>query len=131
MKNNFFKLLLMVLLIGGANMLYATTWDKVFTQSDKVKIQKVTFKNRYGITLVGDLYIPKNAKSKKLSAIAISGPFGAVKEQASGFYAQTLAESGFVVLAFDPSLQEKVEEVLEMWQALISTQKTLVRQWIF
>ncbi|EHA1960367.1 alpha/beta fold hydrolase [Campylobacter coli] len=103
MKNNFFKLLLMVLLIGGANMLYATTWDKVFTQSDKVKIQKVTFKNRYGITLVGDLYIPKNAKSKKLSAIAISGPFGAVKEQASGFYAQTLAESGFVVLAFDPS----------------------------
>lgn len=103
MKNIFFKLLLMVLLIGGANMLYATTWDKVFTQSDKVKIQKVTFKNRYGITLVGDLYIPKNAKSKKLSAIAISGPFGAVKEQASGFYAQTLAESGFVVLAFDPS----------------------------
>lgn len=103
MKNNFFKLLLMVLLIGGANMLYATTWDKVFTQSDKVKIQKVTFKNRYGITLVGDLYIPKNAKSKKLSAIAISGLFGAVKEQASGFYAQTLAELGFVVLAFDPS----------------------------
>ncbi|ECL9295096.1 alpha/beta hydrolase [Campylobacter coli] len=103
MKNNFFKLLLMVLLIGGANMLYATTWDKVFTRSDKVKIQKVTFKNRYRITLVGDLYIPKNAKSKKLSAIAISGLFGAVKEQASGFYAQTLAELGFVVLAFDPS----------------------------
>lgn len=60
------------------------------------------FKNRYGITLVGDLYIPKNAKAK-LSAIALSGPFGAVKEQASGFYAQTLAEMGFITLAFDPS----------------------------
>lgn len=130
MKNNFFKLLLMVLLIGGANMLYATTWDKVFTRSDKVKIQKVTFKNRYGITLVGDLYIPKNAKSKKLSAIAISGLFGAVKEQASGFYAQTLNWVLLFWLLILP-LQEKVEEVLEMWQALISTQKTLVRRWIF
>lgn len=72
MKNNFFKLLLMVLLIGGANMLYATTWDKVFTRSDKVKIQKVTFKNRYGITLVGDLYIPKNAKSKSLVQLRLA-----------------------------------------------------------
>ncbi|HDZ5007634.1 TPA: alpha/beta hydrolase [Campylobacter jejuni] len=109
MKNNFFKLLLMILLIGGMNMLYANTWDKVFTQSDKVKMQKVSFKNRYGITLVGDLYIPKNADTKKLSAIAISGPFGAVKEQSSGFYAQTLAELGFAVLAFDPSFTGESE----------------------
>ena len=61
------------------------------------------FKNRYGITLVGDLYVPKNIGNKKLSAIAISGPFGAVKEQSSGLYAQTLAERGFVTLAFDGS----------------------------
>lgn len=72
MKNNFFKLLLMVLLIGGANMLYATTWDKVFTRSDKVKIQKVTFKNRYGITLVGDLYIPKMQNPKSLVQLRLA-----------------------------------------------------------
>lgn len=78
-------------------------WDKTFPQSDKVKVEKVTFKNRYGIKLVGDLYIPKDKNSDKLAAIAISGPFGAVKEQASGLYAQTLAEQGFVTLAFDPS----------------------------
>lgn len=78
-------------------------WDKIFPQSDKVEHQKVTFKNRYGITLVGDLYIPKTKTSEKLPAIAVSGPFGAVKEQVSGLYAQTLAERGFVTLAFDPS----------------------------
>ena len=77
-------------------------WDKIFPQSDKVTHRKVTFKNRYGITLVGDLYLPKEA-SGKLPAIAVSGPFGAVKEQSSGLYAQTLAERGFVTLAFDPS----------------------------
>ena len=77
-------------------------WDKIFPQSDKVEHRKVSFKNRYGITLVGDLYIPKNAQGK-LQAIAVSGPFGAVKEQSSGLYAQTLAERGFVTLAFDPS----------------------------
>uniref|UniRef100_UPI00055668BA alpha/beta hydrolase n=1 Tax=Avibacterium paragallinarum TaxID=728 RepID=UPI00055668BA len=77
-------------------------WDKIFPQSDKVHHHKVAFANRYGITLVGDLYIPKNAKGK-LPAIAVSGPFGAVKEQVSGLYAQTLAERGFVTLAFDPS----------------------------
>ena len=77
-------------------------WDKVFPQSDKVTHRKVTFKNRYGITLAADLYVPKNARGK-LPAIAVGGPFGAVKEQSSGLYAQTLAERGFVTLAFDPS----------------------------
>lgn len=77
-------------------------WDKVFPQSDKVNHSKVTFRNRYGITLAADMYIPKNAVGK-LPAIAISGPFGAVKEQASGLYAQTLAERGFLTIAFDPS----------------------------
>lgn len=81
----------------------AHDWDKVFAKSDKVEHQKVQFTNRYGITLVGDLYIPKDKKGEKLPAIAISGPFGAVKEQVSGLYAQTLAEKGFVTLAFDPS----------------------------
>ena len=77
-------------------------WDKIFPQSDKVEHRKVSFKNRYGITLVGDLYIPKNARGQ-MPAIAVSGPFGAVKEQSSGLYAQTLAERGFITLAFDPS----------------------------
>lgn len=77
-------------------------WDKIFPKSEKVEHRKVTFKNRYGITLVGDLYTPKGI-SGKTSAIALSGPFGAVKEQSSGLYAQTLAERGFITLAFDPS----------------------------
>lgn len=71
--------------------------------SDKVTRQKVTFKNRYGITLTGDLYIPKNHSNEPLPALAISGPFGAVKEQSSGLYANQMAERGFVALAFDPS----------------------------
>ena len=77
-------------------------WDKVFPQCEKVKHCKVTFHNRYGITLAADLYMPLNAEGK-LPAIAVSGPFGAVKEQASGLYAQELAERGFLTLAFDPS----------------------------
>lgn len=77
-------------------------WDKKFPQSNKVNHRKVTFRNRYGITLAADLYEPKNAEGK-LAAIAVSGPFGAVKEQASGLYAQTMAERGFLTLAFDPS----------------------------
>jgi fermentation-respiration switch protein FrsA (DUF1100 family) len=77
-------------------------WDKTFPKSEKVEHQKVTFKNRYGITLSADLYQPKN-RNGKVAAIAVSGPFGAVKEQASGLYAQTMAERGFVTLAFDPS----------------------------
>ena len=77
-------------------------WDKTFPQSDKVNHSKVTFINRYGITLAADLYVPKNPEGS-LPAIAVSGPFGAVKEQCSGLYAQTMAERGFVTLAFDPS----------------------------
>lgn len=77
-------------------------WDKVFPKSDKVEHSKVTFHNRYGITLAADLYIPENVEGK-LAAIAVCGPFGAVKEQASGLYAQTMAERGFLTMAFDPS----------------------------
>ena len=77
-------------------------WDKVFPQSDKVDHKKITFHNRYGITLAADMYIPKNSDGK-LPAIAVSGPFGAVKEQSSGLYAQKMAENGFLTIAFDPS----------------------------
>ena len=77
-------------------------WDKTFPQSDKVNHRKVTFHNRYGITLAADLYEPKDAQ-EKLPAIAVCGPFGAVKEQASGLYAQIMAERGFLTIAFDPS----------------------------
>ena len=77
-------------------------WDKVFPKSDKVEHSKVTFHNRYGITRAADLYIPKNVEGK-LAAIAVCGPFGAVKEQASGLYAQTMAERGLLTMAFDPS----------------------------
>ncbi|MBR0277312.1 MAG: alpha/beta hydrolase [Clostridia bacterium] len=77
-------------------------WDKTFPKSEKVEHKKVTFHNRYGITLAADMYIPKDAKGK-LAAIAVSGPFGAVKEQCSGLYAQEMAERGFLTIAFDPS----------------------------
>ncbi len=77
-------------------------WDKTFPKSDKVNHKKITFHNRYGITLAADLYEPKNAEGK-LASIAVSGPFGAVKEQSSGLYAQTMAENGFLTIAFDPS----------------------------
>ncbi|MCD7728907.1 MAG: alpha/beta hydrolase [Clostridia bacterium] len=77
-------------------------WDKTFPKSDKVNHKKVTFYNRFGITLAADMYTPKNAKGK-LAAIAVCGPFGAVKEQASGLYAQEMAERGFLAIAFDPS----------------------------
>ena len=87
---------------GGNALNLVHEWDKTFPRSNKVDHQKVTFKNRYGITLAADLYLPKNTGGK-LAAIAIGGPFGAVKEQSSGLYAQTMAERGFVTLAFDPS----------------------------
>ncbi len=77
-------------------------WDKTFPKSESVIHRKITFHNRYGITLVADMYIPKNATGK-LPAIAVSGPFGAVKEQSSGLYAQNMAERGFLTIAFDPS----------------------------
>lgn len=88
--------------MNGEKLILTNIWDKTFSKSDKVNHQKVTFYNRYGITLVADLYIPKDV-SGKLPAIAVSGPFGAVKEQASGLYAQTMAERGFLTIAFDPS----------------------------
>lgn len=108
-------ILLCASLSGVTSMSYADTtnpnapvslvkkWDKTFAESTIVEHRKVTFQNRYGITLVGDLYIPKDRRDRQLAAIAVSGPFGAVKEQSSGLYAQTLAEQGFVTLAFDPS----------------------------
>lgn len=77
-------------------------WDKVFPKNEKVEHKKITFRNRYGITLAADLYMPKGAEGK-LPAIAVSGPFGAVKEQSSGLYAQAMAERGFLTIAFDPS----------------------------
>lgn len=111
-----------------------TTWDKTFAESNKVDHRKVTFENRYGITLVGDLYIPRNSGDQKLAAIAVSGPFGAVKEQSSGLYAQTLAEQGFVTLAFDPSYtgetRVKAAASRVTLPPLTSTPKTLAPQWI-
>lgn len=113
-RRNFLKMSLfgIVTLLAGAltmNQAYAESqiqlsdkWDKTFAQSNKVDHKKVTFKNRYGITLAADLYQPKNASGKQ-AAIVIGGPFGAVKEQSSGLYAQTMAERGFITLAFDPS----------------------------
>ena len=84
------------------NLKLETKWDKTFPKSEKVDHEKVVFVNRYGISLAADLYKPKEIK-EKMAAIAVSGPFGAVKEQASGLYAQTMAQRGFVTLAFDPS----------------------------
>lgn len=88
---------------GAPHMQLTQEWDKTFPKSNKVDHQKVTFKNRYGIMLAADMYMPQNTGNQKLAAIILSGPFGAVKEQSSGFHAQALAERGFVTLAFDPS----------------------------
>lgn len=85
-----------------AELKLTQNWDKTFEKSEKVDHCKVTFVNRYGITLAADMYVPKNAEGK-LPAIAVSGPFGAVKEQCSGLYAQIMAERGFITIAFDPS----------------------------
>lgn len=84
------------------NLSLVKEWDKTFPRSEKVDHSKVTFHNRYGITLAADMYVPKDAEGT-LAAIAVCGPFGAVKEQAAGLYAQTMAERGFLTIAFDPS----------------------------
>ncbi len=100
------SLIILALLITGGNLMSeakTNDWDKTFPKSDRVNVEKVHFKNRYGIELTGDLYTPKTKQAEKMAAIAVSGPFGAVKEQASGLYAQTMAERGFITLAFDPS----------------------------
>jgi fermentation-respiration switch protein FrsA (DUF1100 family) len=89
-------------MMKAENLNLTQDWDKTFPKSDKVYHKKVTFVNRYGITLAADMYTPMNTEGK-LAAIAVSGPFGAVKEQASGLYAQTMAERGFLTIAFDPS----------------------------
>ena len=85
-------------------------WDKIFKQNENVDSKKITFKNRYGITLKADMYMPKT-NNKKLPALAISGPFGAVKEQSSGLYAQELASRGFITIAFDPSFTGESEGI--------------------
>ena len=87
---------------GEESLPLTDSWDNTFPKSDKVDHEKVTFHNRYGITLAADLYMPKN-RNGKMAALAVAGPFGAVKEQASGLYAQKLAEMGFLTIAFDPS----------------------------
>ena len=84
------------------NLKLTQEWDKTFPKSEKVDHCKVSFVNRYGITLAADMYAPKNAEGR-LPAIAVCGPFGAVKEQCAGLYAQTMAERGFLTIAFDPS----------------------------
>ena len=88
--------------IKKEDIILTEKWDKTFSKSEKVNHRKVTFNNRFGITLVADLYEPKEYKGK-LSGVAVAGPFGAVKEQASGLYAQEMAERGFLAIAFDPS----------------------------
>ena len=113
MNKSFTALLAIVLLAGAAcqrtnnekdmkELNLTAEWDKRFTKSDKENHSKATFTNRYGITLEADMYVPKNVAGK-LPAIAVCGPFGAVKEQAAGLYAQTMAERGFLTVAFDPS----------------------------
>ena len=89
-------------MLKPAELHLSQEWDKTFPQSDHVDHRKVTFLNRYGLTLAADLYTPKGAQGR-LPAVAVCGPFGAVKEQCSGLYAQTLAERGFLTIAFDPS----------------------------
>ncbi len=95
--------IIVVLGVLGYFIVPCNKWDNVFPKNPNVVTQKVHFHNRYGIELVGDLYMPKNMSGKKLPAIAVAGPFGAVKEQSSGLYAQEMASRGFITLAFDPS----------------------------
>ena len=103
-------------------------WDKVFPQSDKVNHSKITFHNRYGITLAADLYMPKHATGK-LPAIAVCGPFGAVKEQVSGLYAQTLAERGFLTLAFDRTQEFSPVKNAEGNDSPATTKRDLQAKW--
>lgn len=117
------------MMMKTAELVLTNDWDKTFPKSDKVDHKKVTFVNRYGITLAADMYIPKNAEIK-LAAIAVSGPFGAVKEQSSGLYAQTMAERGFLTIAFDPSFTGGAAVSLAIWLLLTSTPRTFRRLWI-
>lgn len=101
-------------------------WDKVFPLSENVNHKKVIFETQYGLILAADLYTPKGVEGK-LAAIAVSGPFGATKEQSSGLYAMKMAERGFVALAFDPSYTGEVAANLVVQHPQISIQKTLWR----
>lgn len=104
-------------------------WDKVFPKSDKVDHKKVTFTNHFGITLAADQYTPKNYEGK-LPALAVAGPFGAVKEQSSGLYAQTMAERGYLTIAFDPyPLLAKVVAMSAMFFHWILILKITKLQW--
>ena len=103
-------------------------WDKTFPKSEKVSHSKVIFINRYGITLAADMYVPENAEGK-LPAIAVSGPFGAVKEQCSGLYAQTMAEREFLTIAFDPSFTGESGGQPRYMHLPISTLRISWRQW--
>lgn len=135
-------MLLCVSLNGVTNMSYADTtnpnapvsqvekWDKTFAESTKVDHRKVTFPNRYGITLVGDLYIPKDRGDRKLAAIAVSGPFGAVKEQSSGLYAQTLAERGLSLWLLTLHTRVRAAATRETSHLRISTPRISARQLI-
>ena len=106
-------------------------WDKTFPQSDRVDHRKVTFINRYGLTLAADQYTPKGAQGR-LPAVAVCGPFGAVKEQCSGLYAQTLAERGFLTIAFDPSFTgESGGEPRYTASPDINTEDFQARRWTF
>ena len=96
-------------------LILTDVWDKTFPQSNKVAHRKVTFHNRYGVTLAADMYTPKNVDGR-LPAIAVAGPFGAVKEQASGLYAQILAERGFLQLLLTRPIQVKAEAIHATWR---------------
>ncbi len=112
-RRNLMKLTIAGVVAAAAGSLFNTSnakaqtmsndWDKLFPKSENVDHQKVTIRNRYGLTLSGDLYLPKSRSDRRLAALVVGGPFGAVKEQSSGLYAQTMAERGFATLAFDPS----------------------------
>jgi hypothetical protein len=108
---------------------FTQSWDKTFPKSEEVTHSKVTFHNRYGITLAADMYMPKNVEGK-LTAIAVAGPFGAVKEQSSGLYAQTMAERGFLRLLLNPLIRAKAVVNRDMLRPLTSTQRILARLWI-
>lgn len=105
-------------------------WDKTFPKSDKVEHSKVVFVNRFGVTLAADMYVPKEVVGK-LSAVAVSGPFGAVKEQSSGLYAQALAERGFLTIAFDPSFTGESGGVPATWLRPTSIRKISAQRSIF
>ncbi len=116
-------------MLKPAELQLTQDWDKTFPKSNRVDHKKVTFINRYGITLAADQYAPKDAQGR-LPAVAVCGPFGAVKEQCSGLYAQTLAERGFLTMAFDPSFTGESGGSPGTPPPRTSTPRTFRRRWI-